>query len=434
MSTSSLPGTTSSGAGVTAPVGPDASPLVVRSIDVDSPDFDSWLRTVALVFKDRLAMTPEGVDFRRPAFRGQRVTGAFDGDDLVATLRSWDTSLTVPGSCLDADAVSAVTVRPTHRRRGALRSLMTADLAAAVERGTAAAMLIASEAGIYARFGFGVSTEGATWTVDLRRAELVTQADDGGRVEMVPEADLRAIAPAIYDAARRPGALDRSSYWWDRTLGIASRPGDTHPPRTAVIHRDHRGVVDGYLRYRAEDRWEDRTCLTVVQLEELEAVGRQAYVGLWRFLLGLDLVATVRAEDRAVDEALPWLLRDPRAARMTSRSDFVWTRLLDPAAGLSARTYERAGTCTLEVRDPQGWASGRYRLDVDASGTGLCTRMRDEADVSLTVQALSSAWLGGGNLHAAAVAGQVVEHVHGSLDLLASMLRTSRSPWTATWF
>jgi predicted acetyltransferase len=151
-------------------------------------------------------------------------------------------------------------------------------------------------------------------------------------------------------------------------------------------------------------------------------------------LTSLDIVARLNAPELAVDEPLPWLLTDHRAARQAARQDHQWSRLLDPAAALSARTYELPGTVTFEVVDPQGWATGTYRLEADGSGAGACTATDGEPDLSLPVGVLSSLWLGGGNLHAAVLGGLVAEHRAGSVDRLARLLHTVRAPWTPTWF
>ena len=65
---------------------------------------------------------------------------------------------------------SAITTRPTHRRRGLLRTMMTRLLEDSVEHGESVSMLTASEASIYERFGYGVSTRAASLvTISLRR-------------------------------------------------------------------------------------------------------------------------------------------------------------------------------------------------------------------------------------------------------------------------
>ena len=127
-------------------------------------------------------------------------------------------------------------------------------------------------------------------------------------------------------------------------------------------------------------------------------------------------------------------MTDYRAARQASRQDHQWSRLLDPAAALSARSYEYEGAVTFAVVDPQGWAAGTFRLEAGADGTGACTGVEAEPELTLPVEVLSALWLGGGDLHAAVLAGLVVEHRSGAADRLARLLHTIRAPWTPTWF
>jgi predicted acetyltransferase len=329
-----------------------------------------------------------------------------------------------------AAAVSWVSVMPTHRRRGVLTRMILPDLADAAARGVAVAILIAAEAPIYGRFGFGPATETARWSVDVRAATMAPHVPAVGPVEVLPEGELQAIAPPVFEAARRPGALDQKPLWWDRLFGLAGEPD--HKRLTWLVHRAPDGSPDGYASFRPDESWVDREIRTVVHVDNIQAATDGAYCGLWRVLTSLDLVARIDAEELAVDEPLPWLLTDMRAARQASRGDFQWSRLLDPAAALSARTYEGRGAVTLEVVDPHHWAAGTFLLEAD--GVGACSRTQASPELTLPVDVLSSLWLGGGDLIAAALAGRVDEHVPGAMTRLARLLHTTRAPWTPTWF
>jgi predicted acetyltransferase len=412
-----------------------AGGLAFRRIDADSAELTGWLENIALVFQDSKPVTGEGVELRRPVYRGQRLSGAFDGDLSVGSFRSWDTGLTVPGGTVTADAVSSVTVRPTHRRRGILTTLMHADLADAAARGVPVAILIASEAVIYGRYGYGLATHTATWQLDSPRAVMRPEVPVTGRVDVVKEADARVVAPQIHAAARGPGEIDRFEHWWDIGFGVKVFPGETRGVHQAVLHTADDGTPTGYLVYHVEEKWEERETLTTLHVDDLQAATPQAYAALWRYLTEVDLVRTVKATERRLDEPLPWLLTDQRAARQTSRGDFQWNRLLDPAAALSARRYERAGAATFSVVDPAGWAAGTFTLEVDPDGAGRCARTASApVDVTLPVDVLSSVWLGGGNLTAAAWAGRCREERSGGVARLAGLLATATAPWTATWF
>ena len=413
-----------------------ADPLALRAIDPDdTATLDRWMANTALVFTAPFRHTAERREFRRPTFAGQRLTAAYDADALVATYRSYDWQVTVPGGgSVAANAISSVTVLPTHRRRGALTGLIHADLAAAARRGAPVAVLIASEAGIYGRYGFGPATETATWTLDLRTARIAPDVPRRGTLELVGAEQLRPLAPAVFEAARTPGHTDRNDWWWDLNLDLTPWPGDTPVPTAAVVHRDPDGVPRGYCVYSWKDDWTAGVYNSVARVRDLQAETPQAYAALWGYLAELDLISTVSAQDRPVDEPLPWLLTDPRAARRTESTDFLWARLLDPAAALTARRYESPGSAVFELTDPLGHAAGRFALEAHADGTGRCTPSREPAELTLPVGVLSACWLGGGDLPAAHLAGRVLEHAPGATARLARLLRTTRAPWTGTWF
>ncbi len=408
-----------------------AQPDVV-TLDPDSDLFAAWYRARALVY---LSPRPDdaAVEHGRRRMRGHRLVAAVDGPEVVGSYRSWDTNVTAPGGAtVPGCAVSSVAVLPTHRRRGLLTRMINEDLALARDRGVPVAILIAAEAPIYGRYGFGPATETSRWTVDARTARIAPGVPTGGTVRVVEEAQLRALAPAVFEAARRPGELDHPDLRWDREFGLdGSEPGRV--ARTCLLHVDG-GTPDGYVTFRAEEAWSDRVYASVLHVEQFRAVTDEAYAGLWAVLVDVDTVARVEAVELAVDEPLPWLLADRRAARQVSRNDFQWSRLLDPAAALSARRYEAPGAVVVEVADPDGWAAGTFLVEADATGAGWCTRTTRSPELTTGVSVLSSAWLGANTLPAATVAGLVDEHVPGAAARLARLLATSRAPWTPTWF
>ena len=58
-----------------------------------------------------------------------------------------------------------------------------------------------------------------------------------------------------------------------------------------------------------------------------------------RFLLGLDLVDRVTFWMLPVDDPLPRLLLDWRAAKVTAVYDETWLRVIDARQALTARRY-----------------------------------------------------------------------------------------------
>jgi predicted acetyltransferase len=406
---------------------------------VDPADYEPYVR---FAYRQFHASTwhPSEADtaFRARNFADCRATAGYAGDRMVGTFLTWDAPLAVPGGLITADYVSLVTVSPTHRRRGVLTAMMTADLRQAKESGTALAYLIASSAQIYGRYGYGVCTEHATWTVDADATRFRLSEEAAGlTVELTDDAGLAEIGPAVHEAAyiRQPGAKPRDELWWQASLGLAGLTQDEpHAVRDAIYVLDGENPV-AYARYRVKDSSEQRVDTSRLEVRDLSASTDAGYARVWQFLASIDLVSTLSAADRSVEEPLPWLLTDRRSARQSQRADFSWARLLDVAKALSNRRYLGAGSCVLEVIDRAGLAGGRFRLEAEESGVGRATATTDRADVTLDVSTLGSAYLGEISLHSLAAAGLVEEHTDGAVRRLSALLRFPATTWsTHTWF
>jgi hypothetical protein len=143
---------------------------------------------------------------------------------------------------VEAGAVTAVAVLPTHRRRGHLTRLMEAQLDHISAEGCPVAVLVAAEWGIYGRFGYGPATEACAWELDTATAAFTSP--EVGTVELVEDPSaLRDDIEALHDSmgARRPGVITRDGLVWDIIAGVTPPPGgDPHAARrrTAVWRPD----------------------------------------------------------------------------------------------------------------------------------------------------------------------------------------------------
>ena len=189
---------------------------------------------------------------------------------------------------------------------------------------------------------------------------------------MVPDEPAREHVRAVHEASRvrRAGEIRRHPGSFDVRLGLVDEPWSGRWKGFLALRRDAAGAVDGYARYTTKSTWEEGHSRGVVQVEELYGLTEEAYAALWRFLGEIDLVATVRAEGRPLDERLPWLLTNARAARMTDLGDGLWVRLFDVPRALEARTYAVSGSPR-----PGGAGCGRPRRAM-APGAGRLPRRR----------------------------------------------------------
>jgi predicted acetyltransferase len=402
----------------------------VRTITAD--EHEAWTNAMLRGF---LILGEEGRSaFTLPYQDLTRTWGAFDGATVVGTLRSFASQLTVPGGAIiPSAALTNVTMAPTHRRQGIMRRMIEPDLAAARERGEPVGMLIAAEYPIYARFGYGPSTDHATYQIDARTVEFV--ADGPGPVELVDNATLRGVAPALYEQFRRaqPGAIERDERWWDVTLEVELAPGAKPWKGYNALYRNEMGEPEGYVRYQTNGEWEARRPNVTLTVDELVSVTPAAYARLWRYCCDVDWVATVEANDRRADELLPWIVADARHVMQKWRADFQWLRVLDAAAALTARRYLTPGRVVIEVVDPLGLAAGRYAVEGGPDGA-TASPTDSTADLTVPVDALGAAYLGGTAFRTLAEAGRVDVHDARALTVADAMFRGEVTPWCTTWF
>ncbi len=363
-----------------------------------------------------------------------RALSAFDRGQIVATLRSFPTQLTVPGGAqVDAGALTAVTCQPTHRRQGLLTGMISRDLRASAERGEIVDVLIASEYPIYGRFGYGPAVESTGWELDTAKASFTAPGD--GTVELVDNETFRKEAPGVFDRVRsaRPGMIARSDLVWDHLADLRRPPEDKPWMGFRVLCRDKDGIAQGWACYTIKHKWNDMVPNSTVRVSDLCAATSAAEARLWRYLCDLDLISTLVAGDRPADELLPFLLEDARAARLTYRGDFLWVRPLDVVRALEARTYAASGKFVLEVTDPLSITTGRYLLDASPAGVS-CRRTDQAADLTLPVRALGAAYLGSTRLTTLLAAGWLDEEKHGAVGVADRLLVGDRAPWCNTWF
>jgi predicted acetyltransferase len=416
----------------------------------DAAAFSAWLGAVSRGFHDRHP-SQDSLDAQLSTRASRRTTGVWDDSGAdpatpIATSGSRMTELTVPGhATVPGWAISAVSVAPTHRRHGIARAMMEAELRTADALGVPIAILTVSEATIYDRYGFAPAAWAADWTIDTRRATWAGPTVSG-RVHFVTLEQLRHEGLALVERVRRdtPGQIEFSGHLWERLLGLHGDSKEPDRELRFVRYDDSAGRPQGFAVYRVA-KSSAGIPVNVVELQYLVAASADAYAGLWRFLLGLDLVTELHAPLRSVDEPLVWQITDARAARKTGERDHLWTRILDPKAALEARKYRAPGRILLDVEDPLGFAAGRFLLDIAADGSASVRALDGEetdaagpsdvtASVALRVNELSALYLGGVSAITLTRAGRITELTPGSAQALDASFRSTVAPWLSIWF
>jgi len=356
-----------------------------------------------------------------------RMHAAFDDGHVIGGAGVYPFELTVPGGPLRCAGVTIVGVHPTHRRRGVLRRMMTAQLEDIREREEPFAALWASEDTIYGRYGYGPASR----CVDLELPRVWADLRPGlpprdGQVRLVDHDEALRTFPRIYDRIRRrtPGFVLRTRDWWQtRTLDDTSewRRAGAGPLNRALLERDGRPV--GFALYRiAQHQTEFKRSLRVIEAHGLDD---RATLEIWRLLLSVDWMDEIEARLLPVDHPLWHIVARPRLLGMKLH-DGLWVRPVDVGAALSGRSYAKDGRVTLEVVSDPLFADN---VGCWTIADGLARRSSRRPDVRLDVQALGSAFLSGFTFAELARGGRVEQVARGGLARADAMFRTDTAPW-----
>ena len=365
----------------------------IRPITED--EFEEWVGVFALTFG--FDIHPDDREVWRERTELDRTMAVLDQGRIVGTGAAISYRLTVPGGgTVGSAGVTAVSVAPTHRRRGLARDMMRHQLMDIRDRGEPTAVLWASESQIYGRFGYGMAIEGANLTIDRRHARLRRDVSPvEGSVRVITRMDeARATIPDLYDRATAgvAGTITRNpADWTDYFHDPERRRRGSSAVRFAVWERDGQPV--GYARFRQKLAWTDMQPDSTLRVAEVLAVDGGAYTALWSFLLGVDLVATIEVSEARVDEPVVELLDQPRRVRR-SLGDTIWLRLLDVPAALTARRYAAEGDLVVEaVDDFLAESGGVFRLTGGPDGAS-CEPTGADPDLRIATADLAGAYLG----------------------------------------
>lgn len=404
-------------------------------LPLDAPDDDTrWAAYVNIfrtVFLEGRA-APEGVEtFRKHRREDGAILGmvttegpGLDGRQPVAGFNSTATTINTGRGLSPALIINTVGVLPSHRRRGILGEMMRRQLDAAREAGRSIAVLTASEATIYGRYGFGPATRSADIRIDTNRFSFHAGATPtGGTIEFVEPSFLADHWESITTAHQlsHRGAVGHTHADFLMDTG-AWDPEAAAPSKNlrAVVHFDADERPDGFALFTFKG-WDEKPKASVMKVCAQDAAVDRA---LWLALAQMDLIEMLTSSMIAPDSPLLAALADSRAVRITGLEDWVWLRILDLPAAVEARAFDGDGSLRIAVDDRQGYIAGTWQLSV-AAGVGSVARTDGEPEVRLAADTLATLWLGATGAVQAADAGLI----DGSRDAVLRLGRMLR--WDA---
>ena len=218
--------------------------------------------------------------------------------------------------------VTLVGVRPTHRRRGLLTTLMRRQLADLHDAGREpVAALWASEPVIYGRFGYGLATFAAN--LEVRAREVQLRRTSTAQVDLLGPADALDAMRPVYEAVRPgvPGMLDRDGPWWEDRLRDHESDRDGAQPLLAAV------TEDAYALYAVKPWFTPAGPAGEVRVREVVAASDEGVAAIWGFLLGLDLITKLTWDLAPSDDPLAHMVVNAQDVRFHSptRSGSAWS-------------------------------------------------------------------------------------------------------------
>jgi predicted acetyltransferase len=370
-------------------------------------------------------------------FEPERSFGLQVDGRWISTCGAYSRILTVPGGSVPVAAVTVVTVQPSYRRRGLLTEMMKHQLHDIQQRGNEPiALLWASEAAIYGRYGYGQASPRLRLSGKTKTTAFRPDVDLGsGSVGEVERDQAIPVIKLLHQRLLpdRVGALNRDENWWVVKWHDPERWRHGKSAYRFALHYERRGRPDGYVAFRVKMSWEESSPGAEVIIDELDAVDAQARAALWRFVLDLDLVRSFRVDGAPVDEPLRYLVSDLRSVK-AELEDGTYARLIDVPRALEARRYLSELDVIIGVDDPLlTHNAGSIRLQAGPDGASA-TRSRRKPDLIMNIRELSAIYLGGTPLAALVRAGIVTERTKGAALAAAAAFAWPQPPFCPDFF
>jgi predicted acetyltransferase len=396
----------------------------------DRDELRDYARIVSYVFASE-----EGMDEELAATQPEWTMCAFVDGKMASTLGVWPFTVRLNGSPVPMGGVTAVGTLPNYRRRGLLRQTMRAALERMYERRQPFAILWASMAAIYQRFGFGLASTGVTYRFDPRLGALAQRPQAPGHIELLGvEEAYPVIKPVFIEwATPRNLVIHRSAELWRVST---FRPPKKGLPVHVAVYRDADGTARGYAVYSAQgvehapDEGEQE-----LRVNELVALDSAAWAALWEFLRAHDLARRIEIRAVSPDDPAPLLLLEPRVLNRRTQ-DAIWMRVVDAERALEARPYGAAGrlTIALPADDECPWNAGTYELETDGPRAEVRRVNGPGGDITLKPAALASLLAGHWSATYLARAGRVEAADEAKLRLADDLFRTAYAPFCPNGF
>ena len=380
------------------------------------------------VVNTALLTSPEGIKALRPEW----TLCAFEDGKLATAYAAWPLIMRFNGEGTAVAGVTTVGTLPIYRRHGYLRKVTATHFELLHERGEQPiAILYASMAAIYQRYGYAVVSTRNSYNVEPRYLEFSLARPVKGTFREVGDDEFGLLVDLYrHFRTERTGYVHRGRAMWE--AGVLAPP-PTGGLLGKIIYEEA-GEPLGYVIYTVEPQHRGRPGpdqrLTIRDLTWLTA---SAYQAIWNYFANMDLVSDIVWGRVPSDDPLPYLLLEPRMLNLTSY-DGLLARIVDVERALPGRRYDEEGTLTFEILDDLcPWNGGRWKLETSAAEASV-SRTSEEPQLVMPISTLAMLVFGQISATEAARMERLDVLEHSALSSWDRVMRTAYRPFCADLF
>jgi predicted acetyltransferase len=356
-----------------------------------------------MVLEIRLAKQEEMADFRRvastalldketsfEAMKPEWTLCAFEDNKMATTFGAWPLKMRFNGKEAQVSGVTCVGTLPFYRRHGHLRKIMTQHFQNLHETGKQSlAILFASMAAIYQRFGYGIVSHQIGYNVEPRYIEYSYSGKYEGTLRELDdsETDFQIMAE-LYRKFRPDGTgyLKRSRSTWAH--GVLA-PVTVANQRLIKATYENGGVPQGYVIYVTMPQ-PGFPSANRLFIRDLVWLNIDAYRTIWAHFANMDLFSNILWMRAPSDDPLPYMLLEPRRLQATLR-DGLLARVIDVDKAFTSRKYQEESELIFEVVNDElcPWNQGRWLLETSPEGSNIrCTKKSPQLVVPISTLAM----------------------------------------------
>jgi len=341
--------------------------------------------TTALMISPSI-LPPEAIEAIRP----EMTLCAFEAGKLATAYAWWPLKMHMNGGIAPVAGVTFVGTLPVYRRRGHLRRVIGKHFERIKESGgQPVTVLIASQASIYQRYGYGIVSTRQSYDVaprDLVFSQPDLAVDPVGTLREVENHETDRLKE-VYNAfcLDRTGYLVRKDPWW---AAAPLAPAGRNEVLCKIAYEEH-GRLTGYVLYTIASRpaakghpWQQ------VSIRDYAWLTPSAFRAIWGHFAAMDLGANINCMKVPADDPLPHLLLEPRRLNM-ALADGLLARIVDVQRALPLRRYDHEGELTFQLVDELcRWNEGNWRLTV-SNGAAELQQTTRKPQIMLPVDTLA---------------------------------------------